>query len=267
MGQVDFDALVSDLTRDLQDLLDSESQGKVDETTYVYRYMPSDRFIDMLENRINTFAHISKWDDPFEGFIFKSAIPYYSEQPEVATNLSSLYASCYGQCWTLEEKESDLRWRAYCPNGNGVRIRTTVGTLKQLMPNYALDSRLLSGMVSYSGVPSVIHGNTMLNVARLLFVKHRHFDIEKEYRLIGFVGKADRDLIRKHQSKFCCRSGFLQGPLDNKLFEGIDSEILADPRMSERELDQLRCRLIQADFTTEIKQSDVYRWHFQGYPV
>ena len=71
MGQVDFDALVSDLTRDLQDLLDSESQGKVDETTYVYRYMPSDRFIDMLENRINTFAHISKWDDPFEGFIFK----------------------------------------------------------------------------------------------------------------------------------------------------------------------------------------------------
>ena len=43
MGQVDFDVLVNDLTRELQDLLDSESQDKVDATTYVYRYMPSDR--------------------------------------------------------------------------------------------------------------------------------------------------------------------------------------------------------------------------------
>ena len=44
------------------------------EETSVYRYMPVERFLEIVENEQNTLSHISKWEDPNEAYLIRSRI-------------------------------------------------------------------------------------------------------------------------------------------------------------------------------------------------
>jgi len=45
----------------------TRTDGKhVTDDMAIYRYMPKDRFLDVVENRRIVLAHISLWDDPFQ---------------------------------------------------------------------------------------------------------------------------------------------------------------------------------------------------------
>lgn len=100
--------------------------GIEDLDTPIYRIFSLDRFSEMITSGENGLVHPSKWDDPFENFFLKCD----AETPEGETvSLSSLSASWYGQCWTLNS-DSDAMWRIYSKDKKeGVKVKTTVRKL------------------------------------------------------------------------------------------------------------------------------------------
>lgn len=99
--------------------------------TPIFRYVPVDRFLEMVEDGANTLSHLSLWEDPFEAFLIRSAVregEAYGQEGTVQSYYD-LYKGIYGQSWTLKEDESDVFWRAYGKRGETVRISSTIGRL------------------------------------------------------------------------------------------------------------------------------------------
>ena len=94
----------------------------------IYRVFSKDRFEEMLSQRKLALVRPSLWDDPYENFLHQGAIKVDGR----LVGLDLLRRSFYGQCWTLKE-ESDAIWRIYAPNKNGVRIKTTVQKLADVL--------------------------------------------------------------------------------------------------------------------------------------
>lgn len=240
---------------------------RITPSTKLYRYVPKDFFLDIIENRRLTMSHISLWDDPFEGFIFKAK--------GVSEDVRRMYAGFYGQSWTLEPRESDLRWRAYCPNKDGVRIETTVGKLKNvfmsaLNPDMCF-AQVVQGPIEYfekslkSWFDRVASDSDLAHrpisrrdATQLLFIKRDLFESEKEYRVVAHIGHTGlKELPLFEASRYERKEGLFRIPLNT---ESFIKGIVLDPRMSMSDVDRLRCRLIQSDCRLSLKQSDAYRW-------
>ena len=88
---------------------------------HIYRIISVERLIELFSTNRNTLVKPREWDDPYENFILSSKIKLTSGKV-VEYNYHNRF---YGQCWTLN-RASDAMWRIYSPNGNGVRIRTTI---------------------------------------------------------------------------------------------------------------------------------------------
>ena len=109
-------------------VVDGEHIKGVD--TPIFRYMPAERYYELIEEQTITLSHISNWQDPYEGFVYRGGIQM-AHEPSDAARIYELFRFVYGQSWTLERKESDVLWRAMS-NGNRketVRVQTTVGAL------------------------------------------------------------------------------------------------------------------------------------------
>lgn len=94
--------------------------------TPIFRFTTVDRILSLIckSQYQNTLASPRKWNDPFENIlrrmIFKDRNGNSFKHP--------LRDRSYGQCWTLTE-ETDAAWRMYAPEGNGVRLKTTIKKL------------------------------------------------------------------------------------------------------------------------------------------
>ena len=56
-----------------------KASGNVDISTPIYRYLPVERFLEMIESQTNTLTHLSLWEDPFEAFLIRSDIEIKSQ--------------------------------------------------------------------------------------------------------------------------------------------------------------------------------------------
>ena len=90
----------------------------------IYRIISCERFLQILRDRENGLVLPRLWDDPFENFILHCT----AVTPDGTSAKIRFPHQLYGQCWSLH-READLMWRAYSPEKNAVKIKTTIRTL------------------------------------------------------------------------------------------------------------------------------------------
>jgi hypothetical protein len=82
--------------------------------------------IELFQKQANALVKPELWDDPFENLVFHHKA---SLQNGMIASFDNLRNSLYGQCWTLNQNETDALWRIYSPKKDGVRVTTTLGKL------------------------------------------------------------------------------------------------------------------------------------------
>ena len=236
----------------------------------IFRYMPADRYYELIENRYIALTHISHWEDPYEGFIYRGGI---GTNNGLADGIYDLFKSVYGQSWTVEGKESDVLWRAMAngKRGNLVRIQTTVRKLaecllQQVKSSAMLDKGLMRIVrIEYKDEAKFNEELNQENLARLLngdeecklgflFFKREEFKQEREVRVVVL---ADGDCIIRSK---CKRGDLLKFEVNpGKLID----EVLVDPCMGRREYERLVCRTkfaVPELSLDNIKQSKLFSW-------
>ncbi|KAF0190877.1 MAG: hypothetical protein FD165_2338 [Gammaproteobacteria bacterium] len=160
---------------------------------YVYRITTVERLKELFLSRSNTLVKPKLWNDPFENFILSSKVRMKSGKI-VEYNY---HERMYGQCWTFH-KASDAMWRIYAPEENGVRLRSTIATLRRELdrahPEHT-DVKCCVGRVRYlsSRKMKQVANNTFDNygigvdrIFNSLLVKRPAFSHERELRLLYF---------------------------------------------------------------------------------
>lgn len=158
----------------------------------LWRYMTFDKFLWLLEQQKLYFARLDKFDDPFEGKIFKKTISKYIDErifvePNSAsynylidhTNNSYIIQSLttFISCWNLSDFESMALWKIYAKEKNSICIQSTYSTLCNL-----LEDDIYLGLVTYEDAnpDEKMHENGI----SYLFRKRMFFEYENEVRAI-----------------------------------------------------------------------------------
>ena len=229
--------------------------------TTIYRYLPLERYYEMIEDHVNVLSHITLWEDPYEAFVFRAGLTLPG-----AENLDvyDKFKGVYGQSWTMHETESDVIWRAMGKRGSTVRIRTTVEKLiASLRLKRETEDRVRVGRVVYkdedefssrlieADLRAVLEGD-LVEAMNFFFVKRSEFALEKEVRVIAIPNENDIDRTK-------CKKGHLLKfgitPAD------MIDEVMADPAMDRRVYEQLVCRTLYAGIVrSKIKQSKLFTW-------
>jgi len=176
----------------------------------IYRVFSKNRFEELLLQKKMALVRPAQWDDPYENFFHQGAVTVDGQ----LVGLDPIRQSFYGQCWTLKE-ESDAIWRIYAPNKDGVRVKTTVQkladvlhqrTIQQGMPQHSFH-KCYVGKVQYAAQDE-LHSLMVDNERRLrtltdtsgrgpaltLLLKRTAFSHEEEVRAIyNTVGEAEKN--------------------------------------------------------------------------
>lgn len=97
----------------------------------IYQILPIKYLIKILLNGKLHFNKVLKsWEDPYELFLFKENIIIEGQSSN--DYFSDYKHGYYGQCWSLI-KDTDAMWRIYSHNKEGVRIKTSVGKMIQVL--------------------------------------------------------------------------------------------------------------------------------------
>lgn len=254
----------------LQVDLGVELLGEMPMDGVVYRYISVERYFDLVEKKILSLSHITMWEDPYEGFIFRVMADSVRDVQE-KIRVYDLFKYYYGQSWTVNGDEADETWRAHGKRGTVVRIKTTVDKLCRCltdMPNGSgracpVTSDVKVGLVRYA--KSDAEFNSLLNIdtlrealngeeqdrLRMFFNKRRQFKSEAEFRIM--VHANENDLDREHDTD----GRFLKITVDPR--ELID-EVLVDPCMDRKEYEQLICRTRHFCNNIYPRQSDLFNW-------
>lgn len=219
---------------------------------YIYRIISVDRVIELFSTNQNTLVKPIEWDDPYENFILSSKIKLTSGEI-IEYNYHDRF---YGQCWTLN-RASDAMWRIYSPNGDGVRVRTTIRKLLESI--YAAQPKLPEvkcylGKVKYLSekklydVANSIFDDSGVEVNNLfysLLVKRRAFKHEDEVRLLYFEMNDD-----KYSEKL-----FKYEIEPNSLID----QMMLDPRFSFEDYKKIKEKIkTKTVFKGDIKRSLLY---------
>ena len=228
---------------------------------YIYRYIENDHLQNWYKKKDMYLSKPSQWDDPFENIILNSQIRFKDGKMKRPFERNFVY----GQCWTLQGRETDAFWRIYSPNKNRIRIRTTVKKLWiMLYQNFdsipkiktSIPYGLFMGKVEYLDKQKIIDiiKNTKIRqkytssvnkgIARSLLFKQIEFDHEKEVRII--VYDFHKQLAKDN-------THFVVPNIDPSLL--ID-ELLFDPRIDKKQFDKSKCYL--SSFTKNIIKSELY---------
>lgn len=164
--------------------------GDIKPDTKIYRIFPQMRFFSLFEERKNALLRPEKWDDPFENVFLKSPVML----PDGESAQFGFRDDVFGQCWTLHTA-SDAMWQIYSKNGEGIRVRTTVGKLIDSMRvahGITADVSCFIGRVRYQTDSQLKQfGESMFTehsgaeaIAQSLLVKRNAYKHENEVRLI-----------------------------------------------------------------------------------
>lgn len=177
-------------------LLKNEFQGNL------YRFISVEALADICQNQALTLVHHTRWEDPYEGFIYQAiARPENHEEikkiiRELNPELHSIFfdalrnfsSTLFGQSWT---KESDKLWDLYPPNNGGrsVRIQINSESLKKIEATREWE-KILAFEIEYVEEPNLkeelslsIKGNQISFGGTLLRKRKSLFQHEQEVRL------------------------------------------------------------------------------------
>lgn len=220
----------------------------------IYRVFKIRHLRNTLTKRKNTLVRPSLWDDPFENVLLN--VPFYMNNEEISVEI--IRDMIYGQCWTMNENETDALWRIYSPNKDGVRVKTTLRKLWNSFANLEDNRCELSyfiGKVQYKSADHIIYPlisnlksyfvhEDSRALANTLFYKRIEFQHENEIRII-----------------FKNRSTQNYGNLYEHNFDFLDNveEILFDPRISDEDYETEKKYFTRADSNVAISKSTLYK--------
>lgn len=181
----------------------------VDLDASLYRIMPLERLLDILDNKRLGMVHPQCWDDPYEVFLMRS----YGVSHMGNVGFEAIINSLYGMCFTLKT-ECDGMWRSFsagscekcsfckwwCKHGKHpvtIKIKTTGRKLMDAF--YDINDKFHSlsywiGKVSYCdsiqiqqmviNAQNYIMDTTGVGLVQTLLVKRKPFEYEQEVRLL-----------------------------------------------------------------------------------
>ena len=229
----------------------------IDPATPVYRIFPICRFRELVVNRELVLVNPRKWEDPFENFLLKCSA---QTSNGMTVSLKRVADSWYGQCWT-DKENTDAMWRIYSNSKDSVRVRTTVGKLRDAVAKVSKYPQLecFFGKVNYISRAEIeefldqisLHelflGGTPEQLKITLLTKRPEFAHESEVRILKF----DPDSRNTEEAH-----GLFRVPVyPHDLIE----EICFDPREKDQaRLDALKAKVEGFGYTGPIGYSDLY---------
>ncbi len=239
----------------------------VSDDTVIWRYMPYERLLSILETESIFFAKVTTYeDDLFEGSYNKASTDHYTqwlqaneaELTETSTAddqriENSLWLAekmknlVLVNCWHMNDYESVAMWKLYSNYENGVAIRTTFGRLKKSLEGY---SKLIhGGAVQYIDIKQ--HRISFTNTLAPYTFKRLSFAYERELRLTTQVEPEkgfDYDWSTEE---------FINGkliPCDIKL---LFHAVFVSPKYSEEFKSQVQDALVRKGINIEVEKSDL----------
>lgn len=204
----------------------------------LFRIIPFDVLIHMLNEKKNTLVRTSKWEDTYENFLLKENFVLKGNNH----SLEKISELIFGQCWTTR-LSSDAMWRIYSPDKKSVRIKTTIGRLWKSVQQNNDKKKFVIGKVQYfpqAIISSDLESKSPFKLNELsnlmlssLFVKRNSFSHEAEYRLIYMCDTSSNDCGKDIQE------------LDIDPLEFIMS-IYFDPRVDKTYMERCKNVLVKA---------------------
>ena len=166
--------------------------GQPEDEDIVWRYMSFEKFANILATESLFFARADKYDDKFEGYVPQSTtLSYESSGSQIVPNFRQ-YIMC--NCWHHGDEESMAMWDKYHLRNNGIAIKTTIGNLKNSLPD---KPNVFIGQIEY------IKNHNQINMVRDVppnlwlhypyFYKRTPFEYEREVRAIIDIASIPRD--------------------------------------------------------------------------
>lgn len=225
--------------------------------TPIYRVYSRERLGEVIKKKELTLSAFRKWEDPYEGFLYKVRGVTPTNQ---IIDFSNFLESSYGLCWTLLP-ESDALWRIYSHNKDGVVVRTSVKKLfdevygdgsstalslyleKVRYADSLEINRILQDAATH--LDAMMHDSSGRGPVPFLLIKRREFEHEQEVRLLY-----SPETNHAHKGR-----DYVPFPIDpNSVFDSI----LCDPRMKCDEVESLKTELRDLGYDNPIVRSSLY---------
>lgn len=222
----------------------------LDLDTPIYRTMPIERFIQILESKKLTLVKPKKWEDPFENSLLLSKFILYGKPVNPSPR-----DSIYGLCWTTHQ-ESDAIWRIYSHDKRGVTIKTTprklLKSLNAAIGTYSPISCFIGKVKylekteiydEYKKIAQIILEHDGKSLAKSLLYKRTAFNHENEVRLLYHANYKD------------CKNDLFQ--FDINPYDLFD-QVMFDPRLDQSIYDIYKDGIVKLGFTGKIIKSNLY---------
>jgi len=163
------------------------SEEKVADETIIWRYMPFERFVNILETHQIWFSRPFKFDDRWEGlfppsyvrrtrqYAAEHGVPYEEFDLDFRRRLQRHRYAHFVNCWHMGEHESDGMWRLYARDQKAIAISSTVGDATECIRPHG------AGQVIYYDPSHDILSPSIFGAHDILF-KREAFRWEGEYR-------------------------------------------------------------------------------------
>ena len=172
----------------------------------IYRFVSFESFVDIIQRKELAFVSPSMWEDPFEGFIFKTIKDTVGrknvleglERLNQATHMDVLDVCEHivkGQCWTRTH-ESDAMWRIYSYSNMSIRIevdREKINELKDVESHDVSYHDKLDLEVEMDQIISE-DGNG-LSLFKAFYNKRNAFSHEEEVRLFTAINPLNSNQV------------------------------------------------------------------------
>lgn len=245
----------------------------------IWRQTSLAHFLTMLRGKKNVLPHVSKWEDPFEGIIFKAR---YRDERGDEVPAERLYSGFFGQCWTEIDADNELMWHARSADGYGVCLKTKIGMLKSALLGNGYENveqcpAVVIGEIQYKKKSSIVNlikemgrrhksdvklGRLSENGAiSLFYLKRDDFSNEKEVRVMVNIG---------HRCRGAERNGIFEISRDDLGFPNtiryeIDvknfiKEVILDPRMPDEIVKYVEEERNAQGWNFEVIKSSLYEY-------
>ncbi len=223
----------------------------------LYRIFDYGYFKNDLKDKKLTLVHPHLWQDPFENFFLRAK---GKTQDGLEVSFEPVRNSYYSQCWSLKQ-ECDGLWRNYKgKNEFAIQVKTNTQKLFEAVYNINNKFHYLSyfiGKVKYVENEEYLkhfdekvdftNFQSGMEFALTLLIKRKPFAYEEEVRIIV---KTESDTQHDNSSNIL--------RIDLNLND-IIKEIVFDPWVSDKILEEKTKELIDLGYTGKIKKSELYK--------
>lgn len=221
----------------------------------IYRIFSKDRFLNVLSDKKLTLVKPNLWDDPFENIIFNSSVEAKNEQK---ISIRSIGNSYHGQCWTLNE-ESDAMWRIYSHEKDGIKVKTSVGKLFDAFfdTEESPELRCYFGKVQYKNEQEIVKMLQDKNLMHNMIFDHAGYEAAKSllFKRTEFSHEMEARLIHVTFDENSRNKDIYEFKIDPNI---VFDSITLDPRISDKDYNQLYNELVKLGLTIPIYKSNLY---------